>query len=163
MLLVLPQTKWGERSCKNTTTLLAAWKEEPKNPALPARDGMAPSKQLCWKRRQETHRPQNLGKVGFSSPCPRFPPQAGLPLAGRGRAHLDVRVAGAGGAPDAGAALLLPVREELGAAQHRDPAALEAERQRRAALQPPLVLRRHRQHDRDAQVHHTVCRQTERR
>lgn len=76
------------------------------------------------------------------------------------RTHLDVRVAGAGGAPDAGAALLFPVREELGPAQHRDPAALEAERQRRAALQPLLVLRRHRQHDGDAQVHHSVCTET---
>lgn len=75
---------------------------------------------------------------------------------GRRQTYFDVGVLGAGGAPDAGAAFLLPVLEVLGVPQHGHPPAREAERQRLAALQPLLVLRGDGQHDGDAQVDDAV-------
>jgi len=67
-----------------------------------------------------------------------------------------VRVLRTGGAPDAGAALLLPVLEVLGALQDGHPLPRVAERHCLAALQSILVLHGDRQHDGDAQVDNAV-------
>lgn len=67
-----------------------------------------------------------------------------------------MRVLRAGGAPDTGASLLLPVLEVLGALQDRHPPSRVAESQCLAALQLLLVLRGDRQHNGDAQVDNTI-------
>lgn len=67
-----------------------------------------------------------------------------------------MRVLCTGGAPDAGAALLLPVLEVLRVLQDRHPPPRVAERQSLAALQPLLVVRGDRQHNGDAQVDNAV-------
>lgn len=66
MLLVLPQPKGEERSCKTLTTLSAVRREEPKNPVLLARDGLFPSKELAG----STDRTSKPWKSSFLQPRP---------------------------------------------------------------------------------------------
>lgn len=63
---------------------------------------------------------------------------------------------GTGGAPDAGAALLLPVLKVLGVLQDRHLAPLVAECQCSATLQPLLILRGNWQHNGDGQVDNAI-------
>lgn len=72
-------------------------------------------------------------------------------------AHLDVGVVLAGGAPLAGAALLLAVLVELGVAQDGHPPALVDQRHGRHAVQPLLVGGGHRQHHGHRQVDDAAC------
>lgn len=100
--------------------------------------------------------PSKPWKGSVLLPLPAFPILARLPRAARGQTYFDMRVLRAGGAPDTGASLLLPVLEVLGALQDRHPPSRVAECQCLAALQLLLVLRGDRQHNGDAQVDNTI-------